>query len=58
MAAASTSVEYAISLTHVAEDDLVLEPLTVEKGGFFKVPAKPGLGVTLDEKAAAKYRVA
>ncbi len=58
MAAACEPVEYTISLTHVAEDDLVVEPFTVEKGGFYKVPTGPGLGVALDEKAAQKYRVA
>jgi L-alanine-DL-glutamate epimerase-like enolase superfamily enzyme len=56
--AALPNVEFTISLTHVAEDDLVMEPFAVEKGGFYKIPQKPGLGVTLDEKAVEKYRIA
>ena len=35
---------------------LVEDPLEV-KDGYVKVPEKPGLGVTLDEKALEKYRV-
>jgi L-alanine-DL-glutamate epimerase-like enolase superfamily enzyme len=56
MAAALPNVEFTISLTHIGEDDLVNEPFVVEKGGFYKVPTKPGLGVTLDENALEKYR--
>jgi L-alanine-DL-glutamate epimerase-like enolase superfamily enzyme len=58
MAAAAPSVEFTISLTHIGEDDFVNEPFVVTKGGIYKVPTKPGLGVTLDEKAVDKYRVA
>jgi L-alanine-DL-glutamate epimerase-like enolase superfamily enzyme len=57
MAAALPRIEYTISLTHIAEDDVVLEPFTLERG-VYRVPQKPGLGVTLDEKAVEKYRVA
>ena len=56
--AALPNVEFIISLTHVAEDDIVVEPFTVEQGGYYRIPAKPGLGVTLDQKALEKYRVA
>lgn len=56
--AALPNVEFTISLTHVAEDDIVVEPFTVAKGGFYQVPQKPGLGITLDEAALNKYRVA
>ncbi len=56
--AALPNVEFIISLTHVAEDDIVVEPFRVEKGGYYKIPQKPGLGVTLDEAALQKYRVA
>jgi L-alanine-DL-glutamate epimerase-like enolase superfamily enzyme len=55
--AALPNVEFIISLTHVAEDDIVVEPFTVEKGGFYKIPEKPGLGVTLDQQALEKYRI-
>ena len=37
-------------------DDLVAEPFTM-KDGFYKVPTKPGLGITLDETAVDRYRV-
>ena len=58
MAAALPRVEYTISLTHIAEDDVVMEPFVVKKGGIYEVPRKPGIGVTLDEKAVEKYRIA
>ncbi|MBI3695556.1 MAG: mandelate racemase/muconate lactonizing enzyme family protein [Acidobacteria bacterium] len=54
-AAAFPNFEYTISLTHIGEDDLVVEPFTMEKG-LYKVPTKPGLGITLDEAALEKYR--
>ena len=54
--AALPEVEYTISLTHIAEDDIVVEPFTL-KDGVYHVPQKPGLGVTLDEAALKKYRV-
>lgn len=56
-AAALPNVEFTISLTHVAEDDIVIEPFVV-KQGLYSLPQKPGLGVTLDENAMEKYRVA
>jgi L-alanine-DL-glutamate epimerase-like enolase superfamily enzyme len=55
-AAALSNVEFTISLTHVAEDDIVIEPFRV-KQGLYTVPQKPGLGVTLDENALEKYRI-
>jgi len=56
--AALVRVEFVISLAQIAEDDIVVEPFTVEKGGFYRIPQKPGLGITLDEKALQKYRIA
>jgi muconate cycloisomerase len=38
-------------------DDLITEPLEI-KGGHVRVPEGPGLGVTLDEAAVERYRVA
>jgi hypothetical protein len=38
-------------------DDLLVEPLTI-RGGYLKVPDQPGLGVTIDEQALARYRMA
>jgi galactonate dehydratase len=54
--AALPNVEFTISLTHVAEDDIVIEPFVV-KQGLYTIPQKPGLGVTLDENAMEKYRI-
>jgi glucarate dehydratase len=56
-AAAFPAFEYTISTTNIMEDDLMVEPFTMEDG-FYSVPQKPGLGVMLDEKALDKYRVA
>lgn len=55
-AAAFPGIEYAISITHVLEDDLMLEPFQMREG-FYKIPSAPGLGVTLDMDAVEKYRV-
>ncbi|MEM2905085.1 MAG: enolase C-terminal domain-like protein [Candidatus Bathyarchaeia archaeon] len=43
-------------LHFLREDDLIAEPLEV-KDGYIEVPSKPGLGVELDEKALAKFKV-
>ena len=56
-AAAFPGVTYTIGCAHMAEDDLVTEPFTV-RDGYYHLPRKPGLGVTLDENALDKYRVA
>jgi len=56
-AAAFPGIQYAISVTHVLEDDLMLEPFTM-KDGFYEVPTGPGLGVSLDMDAVDKYRIA
>ena len=55
-AAAFPGIEYTISVTHMLEDDLVSEPFTM-KDGFYTVPAKPGLGITLDDDAVDRYRI-
>ena len=54
--AAFPGIEYTISVTHMLEDDFVAEPFEMREG-FYEVPAKPGLGITLDEDAVDKYRV-
>ena len=56
-AAAYPGIEYCISVTHVLEDDCMVEPFKVE-AGYYTVSNKPGLGVTLDMNAVEKYRVA
>ncbi len=54
-AAAFPGIEYAVSITHVIQDDLMAESFKM-KDGLFKVPTKPGLGVHFDEGAVDKYR--
>ena len=55
-AAAIPGIDYAISITHVLEDDLMPEPFQMREV-FSEVPSAPGLGVTLDMQAAETYRV-
>jgi L-alanine-DL-glutamate epimerase-like enolase superfamily enzyme len=55
-AAAYPGIEYTINAAVTAEDDLVKEPFAM-KDGFYDIPQRPGLGVTLDEDAVDKYRV-
>ncbi|MBK5294505.1 MAG: mandelate racemase/muconate lactonizing enzyme family protein [Acidobacteriia bacterium] len=55
-AAALPGVEYCISITHCLEDDCMKEPFTMDNG-YFHIPRKPGLGVSLDEAAVDKYRI-
>jgi len=38
-------------------EELLLEPLPAVKGGFIEVPRKPGLGIELDERVVARFRV-
>jgi L-alanine-DL-glutamate epimerase-like enolase superfamily enzyme len=44
----------AVTVSHAYEDDLILEPHTMQRG-FMKVPEGPGLGVELDEDAVQRY---
>ena len=55
-AAAYPGIEFTINAAVTAEDDLVKEAFTM-KDGFYHIPQKPGLGVTLDDDAVDKYRV-
>ena len=55
-AAAYPGIEFTINAAVTAEDDLVKEAFTM-KDGFYDIPQKPGLGVTLDDDAVDKYRV-
>jgi D-galactarolactone cycloisomerase len=38
-------------------EELLKEPLRLEKDGTVKVPERPGLGIELDRAAVDKYRV-
>jgi L-alanine-DL-glutamate epimerase-like enolase superfamily enzyme len=56
-AAALPGIEYCISITHVLADDLMKEPFQMSDG-FYSPPTAPGLGVSWDEDAVERYRVA
>jgi L-alanine-DL-glutamate epimerase-like enolase superfamily enzyme len=55
--AAYRGLEYSIAITHVLEDDCMKEPFTV-RNGYYEIPRKPGLGVSFDEAAIDRYRLA
>ena len=55
--AAYPGLEYSISITNVLEDDCMKEPFHVHNGAY-RIPAKPGLGVSLDLNAIDRYRLA
>jgi L-alanine-DL-glutamate epimerase-like enolase superfamily enzyme len=55
-AAAYPAIEYTVDASVTAEHRLVKEPFVL-KDGFYDIPQKPGLGVTLDDDAVEKYRV-
>ena len=44
----------AVTTSHTYEDDLILEPHSMQRG-FMKIPTGPGLGVELDEDALRRY---
>jgi L-alanine-DL-glutamate epimerase-like enolase superfamily enzyme len=44
-------------LPFLREAPIAREPLTL-RDGYYAVPTAPGLGITLDEKVVAKYRIA
>ena len=54
-AAAFPGIEYAVSITHVIQDDLMAESF-IMKDGYYELPTEPGLGVHFDEDAVDKYR--
>jgi L-alanine-DL-glutamate epimerase-like enolase superfamily enzyme len=55
-AAAYPGIEYCIAINHCLEDDFMVEDFKMQ-AGYYTVPTKPGLGVTLDMAAVEKYRV-
>ncbi len=54
---AYAGLEYSISITNVLEDDFMKEPFHVQEGAY-RIPTKPGLGVSLDLDAIDRYRLA
>jgi L-alanine-DL-glutamate epimerase-like enolase superfamily enzyme len=47
----------AVNCLNNYADDLIETPLTIS-GGFARVPEEPGLGVTIDEQALERFRMA
>jgi L-alanine-DL-glutamate epimerase-like enolase superfamily enzyme len=56
-AAAWPAIEYCISVVNVLEDDCMREPFAV-RDGRYRIPTAPGLGVSFDEDAIDRYRIA
>jgi L-alanine-DL-glutamate epimerase-like enolase superfamily enzyme len=53
--AAFPAIEHAVSITHVIQDDLMIERFKM-RDGLYEVPTKPGLGVHFNDEAVDKYR--
>ncbi len=53
--AAFPGIQHAVSITHVIQDDLMVESFEM-KDGLYEVPTLPGLGVHFNEDALEKYR--
>jgi L-alanine-DL-glutamate epimerase-like enolase superfamily enzyme len=57
LACAVDNIDWGVSLTHFyLAEDLVRVPLPMH-GGLVALPAKPGVGVEIDEAAVARLRV-
>ena len=54
-AAAFPGIQYAVSITHVIQNDLMDGPFRM-KNGYYEVPTRPGLGFGFDEDAVDRYR--
>ena len=39
-------------------DELLKEPIRIDKDGMVRLPERPGLGIELDRGAVERYRVA
>jgi muconate cycloisomerase len=58
LACAVPSIEWGVSLTHFyLEEDVVARPPAIA-GGSVALPSGPGLGVTVDERAVERLRIA
>ncbi len=53
--AAFPGIEHAVSITHVIQDDLMVESFEM-KNGRYEVPTDPGLGVRFDDNAIDRFR--
>ncbi|HWT77406.1 MAG TPA: mandelate racemase/muconate lactonizing enzyme family protein, partial [Candidatus Methylomirabilis sp.] len=56
-AVANASMAEMVFPAHPLMDDLVREPLIVDRTGHIELSDRPGLGVELDPKVVAKYRL-
>ncbi len=55
--ASSPGFTLANDCTYYGLEDDIISPLHAIEGGFIEVPEGPGLGVNVDERKVAKYRV-
>lgn len=55
--ASSPGFTFANDCTYYGLEDDIIEPILRIEGGCMNVPDAPGLGVTVDERKVAKYRV-
>jgi len=56
-AVSNASLAEMVFPAHPLMSDLVREPLIVDRTGHIELPERPGLGMELDPKVVAKYRV-
>ena len=56
-AVSNASLAEMVFPAHPLMSDLVREPLVVDRTGHIELPERPGLGMELDSKVVAKYRV-
>ncbi len=53
--AAYSSITHGVSITHVIQDDLMIESFEMDNG-LYQVPTQPGIGVRFDDDAIEGYR--
>lgn len=53
--AAYPGITHGVSITHVIQDDLMVESFEM-KNGLYQVPTLPGIGVRFDDNAIERYR--
>ena len=53
--AAYPGITHGVSITHVIQDDLMVESFEM-KNGLYQLPTQPGIGVRFDDNAIDRYR--
>lgn len=53
--AAYPGITHGVSITHVIQDDLMVESFKMDDG-FYDLPTQPGIGVRFDDNAIEQYR--